>query len=145
MIDRRRRRGFALVLAILAVVLIGALIVATHAAVQLEHRVAASAIDRHRAFAASEYALWSAVAGWDGANASLPVGGWNMRTVRVAGDSASIATVRLNGAVFWVAAEAKVGDPERRARRRTAVNVRVSVDSAGPVVTPVPRSWAELH
>lgn len=145
MTDRRTRGGFALVLAILAVVLIGALIVATHTAVQLEHRVAAAAIYRQRAFAASEYALWSSVAGWDGANASLPIGGWSTRTVTVAGDSASIATVRLNGAVFWLAAEAKVGDPERRARRRTGINVHVASDSTGAGVTPLPRSWADLH
>src|SRR5688500_14828006 len=48
------RTGFALVLSILAVVLVGALIIATHVAMTLEHTVSSAATRRQRAFAASE-------------------------------------------------------------------------------------------
>jgi len=144
-IDRRQRRGFVLVLAILAVIVAGALIVATHAAVNLEHTAAGAAIGRQRAFAASEYGLWFSVANWEAANLTLAPGGARTAVIRGAGDSATITTVRLNDDVYWITADAQVGDPARRARRRTGINVYVVSDSTGVRVTPVPRSWADLH
>lgn len=133
-----------LFLAILAVVVAGALIIATHVAVNLEHTTAASALNRQRAFAASEHALWYAVANWNPANSELAPGGATSEVVRAVGDSAIITTVRLSAELYWLVADARVGG-EKGARRRTAVNVRVSVDTAGTHVTPVRRSWSELH
>lgn len=141
MTELRGRRGFVLVLSILAVVVAGALIVATHVAVSLEHRVAANAIDRQRAFTASEYALWTAAATWDGANAALPRGGAATRVIHVLRDSATVTTVRLDHDLYWLVAEAEVG----RARRRSGVNVKVTSDSTGTSVQPVRRSWVEVH
>lgn len=145
MSDRPRREGFALLLAILAVVLVGALIVATHSAVNLEHFTAASAVNRQRAFAASEHALWYSVANWNAADSTLPPGDAMARVIHAAGDSAIITTVRLNAEVYWLVADASVGDPMRGARRRTAINVRATSDSAGTQVAPVRRSWVEVH
>ena len=145
MTEQPARDGFALLLAILAVVVAGALIVATHAAVNLEHLGATASIHRQRAFAASEHALWSSIANWDAANDLLSLGGSKTVTLRVGGDSATITTVRLNQSLYWLTAEAEVGDPVRRARRRTGVNVRVTPDSAGLQAAPVPRSWGDLH
>ena len=135
------RTGFALVLSILAVVLVGALIIATHVAMTLEHTVSSAATRRQRAFAASELALWTSVAQWDGANAALQPG--ESRAIIIAGpvDSATVTTVRLNERLYWVVADAVVED----ARRRTAVNVRTLGDSGGGGVEPVRRSWMELH
>lgn len=141
MIESRSRTGFALVLSILAVVLIGALIVAAHAAVGLEHSVASAAVRRQRAFAASEHALWTSVAQWDDSNAALQPGESRTTVVRAARDSAEVTIVRLNERLYWVVADAAVED----ARRRTAVNVRTVDDSGGIRVEPVPRSWVELH
>lgn len=133
-----------LFLAILAVVVAGALIIATHVAVNLEHTTAASALNRQRAFAASEHALWYSVANWNAANSALAPGAATSEVVRSAADSAIITTVRLNAELYWLVADARVGG-EKGARRRTAVNVRVSVDTAGTRVIPVRRSWSELH
>lgn len=141
MTEGRARRGFALVLSILAVVLIGALIVATHVAVTLEHAASSAAIRRQRAFAASEHALWTSVAEWDAANATLQPGQSRSMVVRAAADSATVTTVRLSERLYWVVADAAVED----ARRRTAVNVRAVEDSGGARVEPVRRSWLELH
>ena len=141
MIERAKRGGFALVLSILAVVLVGALIVAAHVAVTLEHTVSSAASRRQRAFAASELALWSTVAEWDAANAALQPGEARAAIVRAAADSATVTTVRLSERLYWIVAEAAVGD----ARRRTAVNVRTVGDSTGARVEPVQRSWMELH
>lgn len=145
MTDRPRRNGFALLLAILAVAVAGALIVATHAAVHLDHSVAAGAVNRQRAFAASEHGLWFSVANWDAANSALVPGGARTAVIRGATESATITTVRLNGDVYWITSDAQVGDPARRARRRTGINVRAISDSTGVHVTPLPRSWTELH
>ncbi|MGI8619646.1 MAG: hypothetical protein ACR2L6_11260 [Gemmatimonadaceae bacterium] len=145
MTEQPARDGFALVLAILAVVVAGALIVATHSAVNLEHMAAAASIYRQRAFAAGEHALWSSIANWDATNDLLPPGGSKTVTSRAGRDSATITTVRLNQSLYWLTAEAEVGDPVRRARRRTGVNVRVTPDSAGLQAAPVLRSWGDLH
>lgn len=141
MTDRAGRGGFALLLAILAVVVAGALIVATHVAVTLEHRMAASAVARQRAFAASELALWSSVAGWDSSALALERGGGSVRVLHAGGDSATVTTFRLDDRTFWLVAEAAVGD----ARRRTGVNVLTYTDSTGTHVRRVSRSWVDLR
>lgn len=141
MTDRSGRRGFALILAILAVVVTGALIVATHAAVTLEHRTAAAIMARQRAFATAEHALWGSVAQWDESNSTLASGAAATKVVFVAADSATVTTVRLGDQLYWLVAEAAVGG----ARRRTGVNVLAVTDSAGPHVRPVSRSWVDLH
>lgn len=145
MTDPPRPDGFVLVLAIYAVVLVGALIVATHAAVNLEHHAASSAVNRQRAFAASEHGLWFSVAHWEAANSALAPGGARTTVIRGAGDSATITTVRLNQELYWLMAEAQVGRPARRARRRSGINVHVSFDSTGVRITPLSRSWTQLH
>lgn len=141
MTDRSGRSGFALVLAVLAVVVVGALIVATHVAVSFEHRMATAAMARQRALAAAEHALWGSVAEWDESHAALAPGAAVVRVVHAAEDSATITTVRLNEQMYWLVAEAAVGD----ARRRTGVTVLALTDSSGPNVRPVIRSWVDLH
>lgn len=142
-IEQRGRSGFVLFLAILAVVVVGALIIATHAAVRLEQAVTAATIDRQRAFAAAEHALWSSVASWDPANSTLPPTAASTKVIYASGDSAIITTVRLSEEVYWLVADARVGG-RTGARRRTAVNVRVATDTTGARATLVPRSWIEL-
>lgn len=125
----------------MAVVVVSALIVATHVAVSLEHRAAAAAIWRQRALAATENALWGSIVQWDPSHASLPLGGAAAKVVYAADDSATITTVRLNERIYWLTAEAAVGD----ARRRTGLNVLALTDSTGANVRPVSRSWLDLH
>jgi Tfp pilus assembly protein PilX len=139
--DRSARGGFALVLAVLAVVVVGGLIVATHVAVTLEHRMAMAAGARQRAFAATEHALWGSVAEWDESHSTLAPGAAVAKVVHAAGDSATITTVRLGEQMYWLVAEAAVGD----ARRRTGVNVLAFTDSTGSHARPVIRSWVDLH
>lgn len=141
MTDQSRREGYALVLAILGVVLVGALIVATSMAVALEHRMAVVAVARQRAFAATEHALWRSIVEWDGSLSALARGDAVTRVVPSAGDSARITTVRLNENIYWLVSEAAVGG----ARRRTGVNLLVVADSGGARVIPVSRSWVDLH
>lgn len=139
------RRGIVLVLTLLAVVLVGALIVATHSVVALEHNVAAAAIARQRAFAASEHGLWSAIASWDAANSGLEPGATRAMVVRAARDSATVTIVRLNDRIYWVVSDAIVADGRLRARRRTGINVRLDPESLGAGVVPLNRSWVEIH
>lgn len=145
MIDARGRAGFVLFLAILAVTVVGALIVATHSASRIDHGSSVSALNRQPAFAASEHALWHSVANWSSTNASLVPGSAVTATVLAAADTAKVTTVRLNEAVYWLMAEAEVGHPPHRARRRTGINVSVVEDSTGVRVEPVRRSWVEVH
>lgn len=123
----------------------GALIIATHAAVSLEHDVAAAAMIRQRAFAASEHALWSTVAGWSVEHFSLATGGSARIAVAAGNDSATVTVVRASDEIFWLVADAEVAAGPRVGRRRTAISVRASRDSLGVRVEPVPRSWIALH
>lgn len=136
-----RRAGFALVLSILAVVLIGALIVATHIAVTIEHSVSSASINRQRAFAASEHALWTSLAEWNAANTALQPGQSRATVLRSGADSSTVTIARVGQRVFWVVSESSVA----KARRRTALSVAEVVDSAGARVEPIARSWVELH
>lgn len=129
----------------LALVVVGGLIVATHVAVNIEHSLAATAINRQRAFAASEFALWTSVAALDSSAPPLEPGGAVTHVVRVAADSAIVTTVRLSDGLYWILADAAVGTASFRARRRTATNVRVTADSTGRRAAPVRRAWVELH
>jgi hypothetical protein len=122
-------------------VVVGALIVATHVAVALEHRMATAAMARQRAFAVAEHALWASVAAWDAAHLTLAPSAAATKVIHSAGDSATITTVRLNEQLYWLVAEAAVGD----ARRRTGVNVLAVTDSAGARASPIIRSWVDLH
>ncbi len=139
--DAGERRGFALVLSILAVVVAGALIVATHVAVNLEHIVAAASLDRQRAYAAAEYGLWSAVAGGAAPDSALRPGEASTKIIRVERDSVTVTTVRLSERMYWITAEAIAG----AAVRRSGMNVRIVVDSTGGRAEQVTRSWTELY
>lgn len=125
----------------MAVVVAGALIVATHVAVTLEHRIGAAAMERQRAFAATEHALWKSIAEWDGSHSALAPGAAVREVVHSMSDSAILTTVRLNERTYWLMAEAAVGP----AHRRTGLNLLAFTDSTGTFVRPVSRSWVDLR
>ena len=144
---RGQRDGFVLVIAIFAVVIIGALVAGATFAVTQEHRVAHNAVIEQRAFAAAEAGLNGALVEWGSAASSLSIpaqGDDTSYTVATAaGDPTVVTVTRLTDSTVWVASEgtAASSDPRLRTTRRTSMVLRLRADTLRPVAQ---RSWAQL-
>ena len=135
----RPRRGFALAVAIFAIVVIGALISGALFASNQEYRIGANSLVQQRALSAAEYGLDSTVSGWQKSwNTSIAVGqvktlsytnsanlngGWsNIPT------SAQVTITHLNTLTFLVVSTGIAGtDPRNQARRRVSVVLRIQI------------------
>ncbi len=70
----RNERGVALIIAIMAIIVVGSLISGVFAVVVLENRAAQNSRPMEQAFAAAEQGITETLAGWGS-------GGWNMLAV----------------------------------------------------------------
>jgi hypothetical protein len=126
----RRRSGFALAIAMVAMVVIGALITGAFWVSNQEFRSGRNALVQERALAAAEYGQNWVLANWDNAwNHLLP--GDTMPTQTLApdgGSSARVRMTRLNNYTYWVVSEGSAGAGSGGiARRRTNAIVRLDV------------------
>ena len=140
-------RGFALVLALLAVVLVAALLAALFFAVNEETRTGVAIARRDDALSAAESAI---EAGLDHLSAIPPdepaIGGVATHSV-AAGTLPSIVYItRLDSALYWLVAvvgrEGETGSGERRIGVLASVN-QLSNDSIR-IVRVTRRGWSEL-
>ena len=147
----RPRRGIALVIALLAIVVVGALIVSAFFSSTQEYRIGRNTLVVQRAFAVAEYGLNSEIAGWDktrympGSSKYMQPGDVDNTPVYVAdGDTARVRVSRLNQNTFWVVSEgsAAMGVAQVKSMQRTnglvriaypSVNVRGAVTARGDV------------
>lgn len=142
------RRGFALVMALLAILCLGAVLIPLAFTAREDHSLSRANRDAHRAFAAAELAAWRALAVFDSSHldmlrgAALPVA-VNVESV----DSAAGMIVRLGDRVFLATGEAAVRGDGEPVRRRVGLLALAARDSAGStVVSLLPgRHWLELH
>lgn len=143
-----RRRGAALISAVLALVCVAALLSATALIARQDYLLSAIAAEAHDAFAAAEHAVWAGVASIDSADALRPLGDSRSVSIRHGpGTSGTVTITRLASDLFFVVAEAVSSQTgERRASRRIGVFARARADSAGGVSgVPLPqRAWVEL-
>ncbi|MFL5467786.1 MAG: hypothetical protein ACJ79N_12015 [Gemmatimonadaceae bacterium] len=143
----RTRRGYVLVAALLAMVLIGALAVAATFATTEDTKAGAAAVARDRALNAAESAIAMVVAqqvgvlpvsiGITGAT-STSVGGLDVPT--------TVYLTRLDSTVYSIVAEAVADRSQSGARRRIGVWVRAHQRADGSIaIDPIPeRPWSEL-
>jgi hypothetical protein len=131
----RRRRGFALASALLAIVIVGALVASMAFVAMEEYRVADGLLLEARAFAAAELGVNSAAARWGaggGAGEAPPglVGGVATYTVAATGgDRAVVRVMRVADSTLWVVSEGvAVAGTRLRATRRTNLVLRVAAD-----------------
>jgi hypothetical protein len=133
------RKGFALVAAITAIVVIGALITGIFFASTQEYRIGSNTLLQARALTSAEYGL-NVILAQDGTVA--PDSGWNMNwntalgagqvvTRRYLPKDGSVDTVRLtrlDAKSFFLMSEGRagvVGNPRAQARRRVGALVRL--------------------
>ena len=146
-----RRSGFALVAALLSVVLIGALIVGAFLATTEEARVTASESASVHALSAAESAAQESLAGWAAPLAdSLAIGQRTAHAVTVDGSVVQMTLARLDSSVFWLVGDAgtagQSGSGDLPVRRRIGLYLRRVTDSAGhgSFSRFDQRSWSEL-
>ena len=138
-----QRRGFALALALVAIVVIGALIAGAFFASTQDFRVGRNTLIEQRAFAVAEFGLNREIANWD-TKRNLPyagvdgsgkpisgmlTGGIDANNVWVdAGDTARVTITRLSDNSFWVVSEghASMGNKMLESIRRTSMMVRTA-------------------
>ena len=138
-----RRPGFALALALVAIVVIGALIAGTFFASTQDFRVGRNTLIEQRAFAVAEFGLNKEISAWD-TKRNLPFGGVDatgkpvsgmqvgmidsMPVHVAAGDTARVKITRLNENTFWVVSEghASMGNKMLESIRRTSMLVRTA-------------------
>src|SRR5688500_9200726 len=128
------RKGFALAVAMLAIVVIGARIAGAFFASTQEFRVGRNTLVEQRAFSVAEFGLNSEISNWDRSR-NLPaprgrlVGQVDSQRVYVRqGDTAFVKVTRLNDNTFWVVSSggANIGSASTQSLRQTNAFVRIA-------------------
>lgn len=137
------RPGFAVILALFTVILLGAVATAMVFAANAETRSSATMFGASRSLSAAEAQVWSGIASYD----------WSPALSFLPGQSTQIApsvyVVRLDSTCFFVQATA-VGGPNvagiARFVRRIGVTMEITRDTTGAIrALRVPnRAWTEL-
>jgi len=138
----------ALAVALLAIVVIGALVAGAAFATTQEYRISQNALAEQRAFGAAEMGLngvlvrWG-TGGWDTLGIAAAGDDTSYTVATAGGDQAAVTITRLTDSTLWVVSEgvAEAGDATRRSTRRTNLVLRVRGDTLYPVAQ---RAWAQL-
>lgn len=144
-------KGFALIGALLAVVLIGALIAGAFVATTEEVRISGNVRMGARAMDAAESAIEADLAGWGpGMADSLGVTRRVAHSSVIDGLAVTTTLIRFDSSVYWIVADAGGGDIEPggtpSVRRRIGVLLRRVSDSTGKgwLSRFEERPWSEL-
>lgn len=120
-----RRSGFALPVAVFAIVIIGALVAGAFFASTQEFRIGTNTLQQTRALGAAEFGLNQTQATWPVAwNTSMTQG--QVRTLTPATSDGSVSTVRvtrLSNQAFLVASEGSSGQARRRTAKLLVLNI----------------------
>jgi hypothetical protein len=130
----RARRGFALAMAMMAIVVIGAIIAGVFFASTQDYRIGRNTLVEQRSFTVAEFGLNKEVGNWDRTRnlappAGLPIGTVVDTNVYVANDdTARVRITRLNRNTYWVVSEgrASIGNAQTASLRRTNSIVRLA-------------------
>ena len=130
------REGFALVMALGALVILGTLVAGSAFVVMQETRLGRNQLVQGRAFAAAEYGLNKSQADWDKTpNLQMNNGATFDTTYSIPGQgTARVRYTRLNNETFWIVSEGRVGvgnatDPKSMAVKRVNGILRLRVPS----------------
>ena len=130
------REGFALVMALGALVIIGTLVAGSAFVVMQETRLGRNQLVQGRAFAAAEFGLNKIQADWDKTpNLQMNNGATFDTTYLIAGQGSSrVRYTRLNNETFWIVSEGRVGvgnsaDPRSTAIKRVNAILRLRIPS----------------
>ena len=145
-VPKRTRRGMALVLTLIVIVVLAALSTGAVMSSMQEYRAGRNSLIEQRAFAVAEFGLNREISNWRrGRNLPPPTGMANgsidSSSVFVAqGDTARVKVTRLNDNTFWVVSvgRASIGNGQLESQRQTHVLVRIAyptINPGGAIVT----------
>ena len=140
------RRGTALVLTLIVIVVLGALSLGATMSSMQEYRSGRNSLVEQRAFAVAEFGLNQEISRWKRSrNLPAPVGmalgAIDSTSVFVAqGDTARVRVTRLNENTFWVVSvgRASIGIGQLESQRQTHMLVRIAyptINPGGAIVT----------
>jgi hypothetical protein len=126
---RRTRAGFALGLALMAIVVIGALIAGAFFMSAQEYRVGRNAVTQANALAAAEYGQSATFAEWDKTWNRQAIGSTVVRAYQLGGGVIdTVRMTKLDSLSYLVVSEGRAGSGVRAgARRRTALLLRLQI------------------
>ncbi len=138
--SRRERRGTALVLVLIAVVVLAVLSSGAILGSMQELRAAHNEQMAQRALAVAEYGLNQQLSNWTSARNSMANGALDSsKVVAGAGDTAAVTIMRLNSRTFWVVSIGRTNRSSGRLEAQRQVNMLVTVTnpskSAAAVLT----------
>lgn len=134
------RRGSALLLTLIVIVVLGALSMGATMSSMQEYRAGRNSLVEQRAFAVAEFGLNQEISKWKKsrnlpAPTGMALGAIDSSSVFVAqGDTARVRVTRLNENTFWVVSvgRANIGNAQLESQRQTHMLVRI----AYPTITP---------
>lgn len=142
----RLRRGAAVLITLIAVVVLALLSTGAVLGSMQEYRAGRNSMVEQRAFAVAEFGLNREIANWDRSRNLPPpsgraIGATDSSPVYVAqGDSARVYITRLSETTYWVVSigRASIGNSQLEAQRQTHLLVRLaypSITPGGAIVT----------
>ncbi len=142
-----RRPGFALAIALLAVVVIAALLASLFFAVNEETRIGSATANRDDALAAAETAIQTTLQDLGSESFDQPLGAVETRTVPAGRLLSIVHITRLDSTLFWlVATVSKDGDPSAGARRIGVLAAAFGQEEDSiRIVRVTRRGWSELY
>ncbi len=148
--QRAGRQGFAVLLALFAIILFGALATTMVFAANAETRASGIVLGSAQSLSAAESAAWLTIASFDWETGlSFRPGQFTQLQVSAGPIPATVHVVRLDSTCFFIQASAiNPQNPAGNTRfiRRVGITIELFIDSTG-VIRPlrVPgRSWTEL-
>jgi Tfp pilus assembly protein PilX len=146
----RFRRGFVLVAALVALVLIALLITGAFFASGQQFAVAGNELRDQQAFAYAEYAIAHSVGSWNGVETEAMTVGQTISytTVSDAPLESTVFITKLDTALYAIVAEGRVQSADTPGwRRRLGIIVRTVRDGAtvNPPVRVTEQAWSELY
>ena len=141
------RRGFALAMALLAVVLITALLAALFFAVNEETRSGSAIASHDYALAAAETAIHASVKQLGNSSLDHPVGVVETRSLPAGGLSSVVYVTRLDSSLFWLVAAVSSERNESVSATRVGVLASASerAEDSIRIVRVTRRGWSELY
>lgn len=141
-----QRRGVALLVALLALVLIGALVSATLLRVQSDARLARDAMARTRAEAAAERMVRVTLATTTSATMrALPIGAGTTSTDLTNGVTTVVTVVRTDSLLAWIDATASAPCVRGRARARLGASASIAPMGSASLLLLPGDAWAQVY
>ncbi len=141
----RGRNGFALLIALAAILIASALMLAAQYSVQSDITLSRAGTVRRLAAVASETAAWNAV---DNITAAIVRGdsiGSVRKSIVVNGsDTTTVVLIKTDTTFAWLVADASILRGSQRARHRVGVTLVIPRDTMRMTLVPIAgRAWVE--